>query len=125
MWISNNTPEDAVIFNDYWIGTPSIWIPIITHRRIIMPLLSISEVGWTDIMHTRQDECYEFSKDPHSIGAFYFLHKYNISYLYFSNQYSAQVEGWRDNYDAQFFLQGSHYELAFNEDNAWVIRVIY
>jgi hypothetical protein len=125
MWISNNTPEDAVIFNDYWIGTPSIWIPIITHRRIIMPLLSISEVGWTDIMLARQDECYEFSKNPHSIGALSFLHKYNVSYLYFSNQYSAQVEEWRDNYDAQFFLQGSHYELAFNEDNAWVIRVIY
>jgi len=125
MWISNNTPEDAVIFNDHWIGTPSIWIPVISHRRIIMPLLSISEVGWTDIMFTRQDEGIIVARDPNSTEAVSILQKYDVSYIYLSNQYSGQVEEWRNNYDAYLFLQSPHYELAFNEDNAWVIRVIY
>ena len=125
MWVANNTPEDAVIFNDQWVGTASTWIPLISHRHIIMPLLSISEVGWTDTMITRQEESYRVTRDPHSTEALSILKKYNVSYIYISNQYSAQVEEWRDNYDAQFFLQGPHYELAFNEDNAWVIRVVY
>jgi len=124
-WISNNTPEDAVIFNDHWVGTPSIWIPIISHRRIVMPLLSISEVGWTDIMFTRQDESIIVARDPNSTEALSILKKYEVSYIYLSNNYSVQVEQWRNNYDANLFLQSPHYELAFNEENAWVIRVIF
>jgi hypothetical protein len=124
-WISNNTAEDAVIFNDHWVGTSSIWIPIISHRRIVMPMLSISEVGWTDMMFTRQDESFIVSRDPNSTEALSILKKYEVSYIYLSNSYSAQVEGWKNNYNASLFLQSSHYELAFNEENAWVIRVIY
>jgi len=124
-WISNNTPEDAVIFNDHWVGTPSIWIPIISHRRIVMPLLSISEVGWTDIMFTRQDESIIVARDPNSTEALSILKKYEVSYIYLSNHYSVQVEEWRKNYDAHLFLKSPHYELAFNEENAWVIRVIF
>jgi hypothetical protein len=125
MWISNNTPEDAVIFIDYWVGTPSTWIPVISHRRIVMPLLSISEVGWTNIMFTRQDESKIVATDPNSTEALSILKKYDASYIYLSNNVSAQVQEWRNNYDAHLFLQSSHYELAFNEDNAWVIKVIY
>ena len=125
MWISNNTPEDAVIFNDYWVGTPSTWVPVISHRRIVMPLLSISEVGWSNIMFTRQDESIIVANDPNSTEALSILKKYDASYIYLSNNVSAQVQEWRNNYDAYVFLQSSHYELAFNEDNAWVIRVIY
>ena len=125
MWISNNTPEDAVIFNDHWIGTRSIWIPTISHRRILMPLLSISEVGWTDIMFTRQDESIIVAEDPNSTEALAILKKYNASYIYLGNQYSSQVAPWRNNYNTSLFLQSPHYELAFNEDNAWVIKVIY
>jgi uncharacterized membrane protein len=125
MWISNNTPEDAVIFNDHWVGTQSMWIPVISHRRTIMPLLSISEVGWTDTMLTRQDESIIIAGDPNSTEALSILKKYDVSYIYLSNQYSGQVEQWRNNYNASLFLQSPHYELAFNEDNAWVIRVIY
>ncbi len=124
-WISNNTPEDSVIFNDHWVGTPSIWIPIISHRRIVMPLLSISEVGWTDIMFTRQDESIIVARNPNSTEALSILKKYEVSYIYLSNNYSVQVEEWRNNYDANLFLQSPHYELAFNEENAWVIRVIF
>jgi len=125
MWISNNTAEDAVIFNDYWVGTPSTWIPIISHRRITMPLLSISEVGWSNIMFTRQDESIIVAGDPNSTEALSILKKYDASYIYLSNNVSAQVQEWRNNYEPHLFLQSSHYELAFNEDNAWVIRVIY
>jgi hypothetical protein len=125
MWISNNTLEDAVIFNDHWVGTPSIWIPVMSHRRIIMPLLSISEVGWTNIMFTRQDESFIVARDPNSTEALSILKKYDVSYIYLSNRVSDQVEEWRNNYDAYLFLQSPHYKLAFNEDNAWVIRVIY
>ena len=125
MWISNNTPEDAVIFNDYWVGTPSTWIPVISHRRIVMPLLSISEVGWSNIMFTRQDESIIVAGDPNSTEALSILKKYDASYIYLSNNVSAQVQEWRNNYEPHLFLQSSHYELAFNEDNAWVIRVIY
>jgi hypothetical protein len=124
-WISNNTTEDAVIFNDHWIGTPSIWIPIISHRRIVMPLLSISEAGWTDIMFTRQDESVIIARDPNSTEALSILKKYEASYIYLSNNCSVQVEKWRNNYNSSLFLQSPHYELAFNEENAWVIRVIY
>jgi hypothetical protein len=124
-WISNNTPEDAVIFNDHWVGTPSIWIPIISHRRVVMPLLSISEVGWTDIMFTRQDESIIVARDPNSTDALSILKKYEVSYIYLSNNYSVQIEEWRNNYDANLFLQSPYYELAFNEENAWVIRVIF
>jgi hypothetical protein len=124
-WISNNTPEDSVIFNDHWVGTPSIWIPIITHRRIVMPMLSISEVGWTDIMFTRQDESIIVAREPNSPEALSILGKYGVSYIYLSNRVTDQVEEWRDNYDARLFLQSPHYELAYNEKNAWVIHVIY
>lgn len=125
MWLSNNTPEDVVIFNDHWIGTRSIWIPTVSHRRILMPLLSISEIGWTDIMFTRQDESLIITNDPNSAEALAILQKYNVSYIYLSAAYSAQVAEWRNNYNTTLFLQSPHYELAFNEDNAWVIRVIY
>ena len=124
-WISNNTPEDSVIFNDHWVGTPSIWIPIITHRRIVMPMLSISEVGWTDIMFTRQDESIIVAREPNSPEALSILKKYEVSYIYLSNNYTDQVKEWRNNYDARLFLQSPHYELAYNEENAWVIQVIY
>ena len=124
-WISNNTPENAVIFNDHWVGTPSIWIPIISHRRIVMPILSISEVGWTDMMFTRQDESIIVARDPNSTEALSILKKYEVSYIYLCNNCSVQVEEWRNNYDANLFLQSPHYELAFNEENAWVIRVIF
>ena len=124
-WISNNTPEDSVIFNDHWVGTPSIWIPIITHRRIVMPMLSISEVGWTDIMFTRQDESIIVAREPNSQEALSILKNYGVSYIYLSNRYTDQVEEWRNNYDARLFLQSPHYELAYNEENAWVIQVIY
>ncbi len=124
-WISNNTPKDSVIFNDHYVGTPSIWIPIISHRRIVMPLLSISEVGWTEMMLTRQDESIIIARDPNSTEALSILKKYEVSYIYLSNHYSDQVEEWRSNYDARLFLQSPHYMLAFNEENAWVIRVIY
>lgn len=124
-WISNNTPEDVVIFNDHWVGTPSIWIPIITHRRIVMPLLSISEAGWTDIMFTRQDESVIIARDPNSTEALSILKKYEASYIYLSNNCSVPVEKWRNNYNSSLFLQSPHYELAFNEENAWVIKVIY
>jgi MFS family permease len=125
MWISNNTYEDAVIFNDYWVGTPSTWIPVISHRRVVMPLLSISEVGWTNIMFTRQDESMIVATDPNSTEALSILKRYDASYVYLSNNVSAQVQEWRNNFDSYSFLQSSHYELAFNEDNAWVFRVIY
>jgi uncharacterized membrane protein len=125
MWISNNTSEDAVIFNDHWVGTPSAWIPVISHRRVVMPLLSISEVGWSNIMFTRQDESIIVAGDPNSTDALSILKKYDVSYIYLSNHVDSQVEAWRNNYDAHLFLQSPHYELAFNEDNAWVIRVIY
>lgn len=124
-WISNNTPEDAVIFNDHWVGTPSIWIPVISHRRIVMPLLSISEAGWSDIMFTRQDESIIVAKNPNSSEALFILKKYEVSYIYLSNDWSVQVEKWRNNYEPYLFLQSPHYELAFNEENAWVIKVIY
>ena len=125
VWISNNTPKDAVIYNDHWVGTPSSWIPVISQRRIIMPLLSISEVGWSNIMFTRQDESFIVAKQPNSTEALSILRKYDISFIYLSNQVSGQVQEWRSNYDPDLFLQSSHYELAFNEDNAWVLRVIY
>jgi uncharacterized membrane protein len=125
MWISNNTTEDAVIFNDHWVGTPSAWIPVISHRRVVMPLLSISEVGWSNIMFTRQDESIIVARDPNSTEALSILEKYDVSYIYLSNRVNAQVDQWRNNYNAHLFLQSPHYELAFNEDNAWVIRVIY
>ena len=124
-WISDNTPEDAVIFNDHWVATPSIWIPIISHRRIVMPLLSISEVGWTEIMFARQDESIIVARYPNSSEALSILKKYEVSYIYLSNRYNIQIEEWRKNYDASLFLQSPHYELAYNEDNAWIIRVIY
>jgi hypothetical protein len=125
MWISNNTPKDAVVFNDHWVGTPSIWIPAISHRRITMPLLSISEVGWSNIMFTRQDESIVIARDPNSTDALSILKQYNVSYIFLSNNVSIQAEEWRDNYNASLFLQSPHYELAFNQDNAWVINVIY
>jgi hypothetical protein len=125
MWISNNTAEDTVIFNDHWVGTPSTWIPVISHKRIVMPLLSISEVGWSNIMFTRQDESIVVAGDPNSTDALSILKKYNVSYIYLSNHVDAQVEQWRNNYDAYLFLQSPHYKLAFNEDNAWIIKVIY
>jgi hypothetical protein len=124
MWIADNTTEDAVIFNDHWVGTPSVWIPVISHRSITMPLLSISEVGWSNIMFTRQDESIIVARDPNSTEALLILKKYDVSYIYLSNNVSAQVQEWRNNYDANLFLQSPHYELAFNEENAWVIRVI-
>lgn len=125
MWISDNTPEDAVIFNDHWVGTPSIWIPIISQRRITMPLLSISEVGWSDLMLKRQDESIIVASKPDSTEALSILKKYNVSYIYLSNIVSAQVEKWRNNYDPSLFLRSPHYKLAFNEENAWVIKVVY
>ena len=125
MWISNNTPKDSVIFNDHWVGTPSVWIPVISQRRIIMPLLSISEVGWSNTMFTRQDESIIVARDPSSTEALSILGKYDVSYIYLSSVVSAQVEELRANYDPYLFLQSPHYELAFNQDNAWVIKVIY
>jgi hypothetical protein len=125
MWISNNTPKDAVIFNDYWVGTPSVWIPVISNRRTTMPLLSISEVGWSNMMFTRQDESIIIARDPNSTGALSILKQYNVSYIFLSNNVSIQAKEWRDHYNAYLFLQSPHYELAFNQDNAWVIRVIY
>jgi hypothetical protein len=125
IWISNNTPQDAVIFNDHWVGTPSTWIPVIGHRRIVMPLLSVSEVGWTNMMFTRQDESIIVAGSPNSTEALSILKKYNVSYIYLSNNVSSQVQNWRGNYDPHLFLQSPHYEVAFNEDSAWVIRVIY
>jgi hypothetical protein len=125
IWISNNTPRNAVIFNDHWVGSPSTWIPVISHRRIVMPLLSISEVGWSEIMLARQDESLIIAKSPNSVEALSILHKYDVSYVYLSNNVSSQVQAWRDNYDPQLFLQSVHYQVAFNEDNAWVIRVSY
>jgi len=125
IWILHNTNENAVIFNDHWIGTPSTWIPAISHRRIVMPLLSISEVGWSNIMFTRQDESIIVAKHPNSSEALSILEKYNVSYIYLSDSVSAQVQEWRNNYDAYLFLSSPHYEVAFNENNAWVIKVIY
>ena len=125
MWISNNTPKDSVIFNDHWVGTPSVWIPVISQRRIIMPLLSISEVGWSNTMFTRQDESIIVARDPSSTEALSILGEYDVSYIYLSSVVSAQVEELRANYDPYLFLQSPHYELAFNQDNAWVIKVIY
>ncbi len=90
-----------------------------------MPLLSVSEVGWSNTMFTRQDESIIVAKHPNSTEALSILRKYDVSYIYLSNNVSAQVEEWRDNYDAHLFLQSAHYELAFNEDNAWVIKVVY
>jgi hypothetical protein len=124
LWISNNTPEDAVIFNDHWVGTPSVWIPIISHRRIVMPILSISEVGWPDMMFTRQDESIIVARYPNSIETLDILERHNVSYIFLSNHVSAQVQEWRNNFDVHKFLSSSHYELAFNEEDAWVIRVI-
>ena len=125
IWILHNANENAVIFNDHWIGTPSTWIPAISHRRIVMPLLSISEVGWSNIMFTRQDESIIVAKHPNSSEALSILEKYNVSYIYLSDSVSAQVQEWRNNYDAYLFLSSPHFELAFNENNAWVIKVIY
>jgi hypothetical protein len=124
-WISNNTPKDAVIFNDHWVGTASIWIPVMSHRRIVMPLLSISEVGWSNTMLTRQDESLTVARAPNSTEALAVLKNYNVTYVYLSNKVSTQVVQWRQNYNPQLFLQSSHYELAFNEDNALIFKVIY
>jgi uncharacterized membrane protein len=90
-----------------------------------MPLLSISEVGWSNIMLARQDESIIVGRDPNSTEALSILKKYNVSYIYLSNVVSNQAEEWRDNFDPHLFLQSPHYEVAFNQDNAWVIRVIY
>ena len=125
MWISNNTPKEVVIFNDHWVGTAGTWIPVVSHRRILMPLLSISEVGWTDTMFTREDESVIIASDPNSTEALDILQKYQTSYIYLSDKYSGQVEEIRKSYNVSLFLQSSHYELAFNEENAWIIRVIY
>jgi hypothetical protein len=125
MWISNNTPKDAIIYNDHWVGTPSTWIPVLSGRRIVMPLLSISEVGWSAMMFTRQDESRIVAKNPNSTDALDILKKYNASYIYLSDYASPQVQKWRNNYNASLFLESAHYELAFNEENAWVIKVIY
>lgn len=125
IWISNNTPQDAVIFNDHWVGSPSTWIPVISHRRIVMPLLSVSEVGWSNMMFTRQDESLIIAGSPNSTEALSILKKYNVSYIYLSNTVSSQVQYWRNNFDPNLFLQSPHYEVAFNEDNAWVLKVIY
>jgi len=125
MWIADNTTENAIIFNDHWVGTPSVWIPVISHRRITMPLLSISEVGWSNIMFTRQDESIIVARDPNSTEASAILKKYDVSYIYLSNIVSAQTEEWRENYDPQLFLQSPHYELEFNEEDAWVFKVVY
>jgi hypothetical protein len=124
-WISNNTATDAVIFNDHWVGTASIWIPVMSHRRIVMPLLSISEVGWSNTMLTRQDESLIVAHAPNSTEALAILKNYNVTYVYLSNKVSTQVVQWRQNYNPQLFLQSTHYELAFNEDNAWIFKVIY
>lgn len=125
MWISNNTPNDAVIYNDHWVGTPSTWIPALSGRRIIMPLLSISEVGWSQMMFARQDESRIVAKNPNSTEALSILKNYNVSYIYLSDYVSPQVQNWRNNYNVDLFLESTHYELAFNQENAWVIRVIY
>ena len=125
IWISKNTPKDAVIFNDYWVGTPSIWIPVISNRRITMPLLSISEVGWTNMMLTRQDESIIIGRDPNSTEALSILKQYDASYIFLSNNVSTQAQEWRDHYNPHLFLQSPHYELAFNQENAWIIKVLY
>ncbi|MCW4002687.1 MAG: hypothetical protein NWE95_02085 [Candidatus Bathyarchaeota archaeon] len=125
MWISNHTPKDAVIYNDHWVGTSSTWIPVLSGRRIVMPLLSISEVGWSDMMFTRQDESRIVAKDPRSAEALAILKKYNASYIYLSNYASHQVQKWRDNYNVTLFLESAHYELVFNEEDAWVIKINY
>jgi len=124
-WIANNTPKDAIIYNDHWVGTASEWIPVMSHRRTVMPLLSIAEAGWSDIMFTRQDESVIVARNPNSTEALGILKQYNVSYIYLSDHVSSQVQDWRNNYDPQLFLQSTHYELAFNQDNAWVIKVIY
>ncbi len=125
IWLSSNTPADAVIFNDHWVGSPSTWIPAISERRIVMPLLSISEVGWSNLMFTRQDESKIIAQSPSSIDALTILKKYNVSYIFLSNTVSDQVLEWRNNYEPDLFLESAHYELVFNQDNAWIIRVIY
>jgi hypothetical protein len=125
IWLSNNTPTDAVIFNDHWVGSPSTWIPTIAQRRIVMPLLSISEVGWSNLMFTRQDESKIIAQSPNSIEALAILQKYNVSYIYLSDIVSDQVLEWRNNYEPSLFLESPHYKLAFNQDNAWIIKVIY
>ncbi len=125
MWISNNTSIDAVIFNDHWVGSPSVWIPVMSHRRIVMPLLSLSEVGWTDLMLARQSESYTLATRPDSTEALSILEKYDVSYIYLSNRVSGQVEVWRNNYDVDLFLHSSHYKVEFNEENAWIFSVIY
>ena len=125
MWIAENTPKDTVIYNDHWVGTPSPWVPVLAHRQITMALLSISEVGWSNLMFTRQDESIIVAKDPNSTEALSILDKYNVSYIYLSNTASPQVRDWRNNYDPNLFLNSSHYELAFHEEDAWVIKVNY
>lgn len=124
-WLSTNTPKNSIIFNDHWAGTPSVWIPVISHRRIVMPLLSISEVGWSNLMFTRQDESIIIAKDPNSTLSLSILKNYNVSFIYLSNIVSDQVQNWRNNYDPQLFIQSPHYDLAFNEENAWIFKVIY
>lgn len=125
MWLANNTPDDSIIFNDHWVGTASEWIPALAHRRIIMPLLSISEVGWTNTTFTRQNESFTIARSPCSNETLAILKCYNVSYIFLSNKYSDQVQQWRTMYDPQLFLESPHYEKAFNQENAWILKVKY
>jgi uncharacterized membrane protein len=90
-----------------------------------MPLLSISEVGWTDLMFTREDQSLVVANSPGSSQALSILQSYNVSYVYLSNQCSKQVQSWRNNYNPDLFLESAHYKLVFNDDNAWIFKVTY
>jgi hypothetical protein len=124
-WLSENTPQDSVIYTDHWVGVGSIWIPVISHRQVTMALLSISEVGWSDSMFTRQDESLIVTKDPNSTEALNILYQYNASYIYLSDHYSQQVEAWRNNYNVTKFQESNHYQVVFQEQNAVIIKISY
>lgn len=123
-WIKNNTPSDALFFVS--LSDAGQWIPIFTHRRVLIPFGVVTNYTLYDQYYADYDpERYlsvypTFARDPYSLTCIDFLNYHNVSYVYIGEKTIYD----RDRFNAANLLDSPIFKLVFNKGGAYIFEYV-
>lgn len=120
-WVKNNITSDSVIYNDYWRGTTSTWIPVLSGKNVTFPFNF-----YTNDM-SFFNSCVERHKMkvvrivPDSKEALDVMKEYNASYITFSTYFTTE---YLPDFDEKKFTEPCFTKL-YGRDENWVFKINY